>query len=118
MQTMKLRSLAGLQHVGTLLESLAKQQLSLPAHAWRIESERELPKALRPYATDLHAGMAWIAWATAADTWFLTGELSMSASRERGKPVLSVQRRSEMGRIEESGNWIQIAEGRWLKTPD
>jgi hypothetical protein len=69
-----------------------------------------LQKAVKEAAQQ---GRVWACWATAHETSLFTCEMSLPLSRERGTPVLQVNRYDENGELKDAGSWTTDPEGKW-----
>jgi hypothetical protein len=119
METVRLRNLQQPSQVEVLLEALVSRGNLLPKDAYRIRDPKALSSQLQMIAARAASeGRIWAAWATTHYTWLFTGEMSLHLSRERGTPVLLVNRYDENGELEDTGSWAADAQGKWQRCGD
>jgi hypothetical protein len=119
METMRLRNLQQPSQTEVLLETLVSRTDLLPKDAYRIRDSQALSSQLQAVVARAGAeGRIWAAWATAHFIWLFTCEMSLHQSRERGTPVLLVERYGEDGELQESASWAADAQGRWQRCGD
>lgn len=119
MDTSRLRKLQQEpSHVQRLLEALVTHSDLVPAGAYQIRDPASVPKELRNIATQAtKQGRVWACWAYTFRTWMITGEMPLSASRERGTPVLQVDVHTDEG-WKDSGFWMPGRDGGWTRCND
>jgi len=114
METMRLRAILQPSRVEALLEALAVSQRLVPADAYPVANAADLTPELRDRVRRMETeDHAWRAWTDDRYIWFLSGELSLPLSRERGRPVLQIRRYGEDGQLQESGVWLQMSDRSW-----
>jgi hypothetical protein len=119
METVRLRKLLQPSQIEVLLEALVSRGNLLPKDCYRIRDPQTLPSQLQMIvARAVSEGRIWACWANAHYTWLFTSEMSLHLSRERGTPVLLVNRYSENGELEDTGPWMADAAGRWQRLKD
>jgi hypothetical protein len=116
METMRLRNLLQPSQVEVLLEALVSRADLLPKGSYRIRDSKALASQLQKIiARDGSEGRIWACWADAHYTWLFTCEMSLHQSRERGTPVLQVNRYGEDGELQDTGSWMADAAGKWQR---
>ena len=119
METVRLRNLQQPSQIEVLLEALVSRGDLLPKDAYRIRDPTALSPQLQMIIPRVASeGRIWACWATAQRMWLFTSEMSLHLSRERGKPVLLVDRYRENGELEDSGPWMADAAGKWQRCGD
>jgi hypothetical protein len=119
MDTMRLRNVQKPSRIERMLEVLVAQAYSLPKDSYRIRDPNALPLRLQAIvARAVGEGRVWTCWATSQDTWLFTCEMSLQHSRERGAPVLLVDRYDENGTVTDSSTWTSSPEERWRRCED
>jgi hypothetical protein len=119
METRRLRHLQQPSRTETLLEALILRGYILPKDSYQIRDPKSLPSQLQVVvARAAQEGRVWACWATSHDTWLFTCEMSLPLSRERGSPVLLVNRYGEGGELTDSGSWAMDPEGKWKQLAD
>jgi hypothetical protein len=119
METMRLRNLLQPSQVEILLEALVSRGDLLPKDCYRIRDPKALSSQLQMIVARAAAEeRVWACWATTHDTWLFTCEMSLHLSRERGTPVLLVNRYGEDGSLQDVGSWAADAEGKWQRCGD
>jgi hypothetical protein len=119
METMRLRKLLQPAQIEVLLETLVVRGNLLPKNSYRIRDAKTLPSHLQTIAARAASeGRIWACWGTAHEAWLFTCEMSLHQSRERGTPVLLVNKYSEAGDLQDTGAWMADAEGRWQRCGD
>ena len=115
MQTLQLRSLQMPSNVSGLLEGLIAARGFLPESAYQIRDPAQMPRQLLRAAIEATAhGRVWSCWADGFHTALFTGEMSLPQSRERGVPVLNVDRYDDEG-LRDSGAWMRDRDGNWAR---
>jgi hypothetical protein len=116
METARLRNLQRPSQIKVLLEAFVSRTELLPKGAFRIRDPLALSSQLQPVVARAAAeDRIWAAWATSHHIWLFTCEMSLHLSRERGTPVLHVDRYGEDGQLQDSGPWAADAQGRWQR---
>jgi hypothetical protein len=119
METVRLRNLQHPSQVQVLLEALVSRTELLPKDAYRIRDAQALSPALQMIAARAGTdGRIWACWGTPHHIWLFTCEMSLHLSRERGTPVLLVNRYDENGELEDTGPWAADAQGKWHRCAD
>jgi hypothetical protein len=119
METIKLRKLQQPSGVEQLLEAYVANSGFLPTGAYQIRDRAQLRKELRTILVQAtRTGKVWACWAHNVSNWLFTAEMSLALSRERGAPVLQVNRYGDDGAIEASGCWMADPKGNWHRCAD
>jgi hypothetical protein len=119
METMRLRNLQHPSQIEVLLETLVSRGDLLPKGSYRIRDPKALSSQLQMIATQAASeGRIWASWANTHYIWLFTCEMSLHLSRERGTPVLLVNRYDENGELQDTGSWTADAEGKWQRCGD
>ncbi len=120
METVRLRRIQEPSRVGRLLDAFVVRGDYLPSNVYQVRDSRELPKGLRRIVTLATVqGEAWSCWASGAQIWLFTCEMSLPLSRERGVPVLLVRQYDEDAGLTDSGTWrYDPPQGTWTRCTD
>ena len=119
METRRLRTLQQPSHIEKLLEALVSRASLLPKDSYQIRDPGALPPPLQTLiAQAAQEGRVWRCCANSYETCLFTCEMSLPRSRERGSPVLLVNRYSESGELQEAGSWMSDQEGKWRPCAD
>jgi len=119
METVRLRRIQEPSRVERLLDAYVSRSQVLGADAHQIRDPSALPKTLRDVLTRArHQGQVWTCWEDRSRMWLFTCDMSLELSRERGAPVLQVNRYTEDGGLDESGRWIADPHGLWSRCTD
>jgi hypothetical protein len=119
METVRLRNLQQPSQIEILLETLVSRGDLLPKGSYRVRDPKALSSPLQMIAARAASeGRIWASWASTHQTWLFTCEMSLHLSRERGTPVLLVNRYDEKGELEDTGPWMADAAGRWQRLAD
>ena len=119
METTRLRNLQQPSQTELLLETLVSRANLLPKGAFRVRDPNALPSPLQAVVARAGSeGRIWAAWATPHQTWLFTCEMSLHRSRERGSPVLLVDRYGEDAGLQDAGSWAADAQGQWQRCGD
>ncbi len=116
METLRLRRIQIPSRVQRLLETFVSRGQQLPKHCYQLRDPKALSGPLRAILTRaLQDGHVWTCWASSFHTWLFTCEMSLPLSRERGAPVLRVNRYNETGELTEVGAWTPDRDGHWVR---
>jgi hypothetical protein len=119
METRRLRTIQQPSNVERLLETLVSRANFLPKDSYQIRDPSALSSQLQAVLTRaLQEGRVWGCWANSYETWLFTCEMSLPLSRERGAPVLLVNRYSESGELTDAGSWMTNPDGKWRRCED
>jgi hypothetical protein len=119
METRRLRALQPPSEVEKMLDAIILGATQLPKGSRQIRDAGELPTPLQVIVIRAtQEGRVWSCWANNFETWLFTCEMSLSLSRERGVPVLLVNRYAERGELEDSASWVAYADGKWFRCPE
>lgn len=119
METRRLRNLQQPSQVERLLEAFVARGDFVPEGCYQIRDASALPSQLqRVLVQASEEGRVWVCWANPHDTWLFTGEMSLPLSRERGAPVLLVNRYAESGDLTDAGSWTTDPDGKWRRCAD
>ena len=119
MDTMRLKNVQEPSRIERMLDVLVSQAYSLPKDAYRIRDPQALPLKLQGIVTRaVKEGRVWTCLASTEEMWLFTCEMSLELSRERGSPVLSVNRYDEKGIRTDSSAWMSTPEHRWRRCGD
>jgi hypothetical protein len=119
METRRLRSIQQPSRIERLLDGLISDRELLPKEAYQLRDPNSLPPPLQRVVTQAsEQGRVWLCWANSYETWLFTAEMSLPLSRERGAPVLQVNRFDEKGDLNEAGSWISDPHGKWRRLSD
>jgi hypothetical protein len=116
METLRLRKIQQPSQLERLLEAFVSRGDLLPPAAYQIRDPKTVPTPLRRLVSQaVRDGQVWTCWADNFHHWLFICEMSLSLSRERGSPVLKVNRYDEAGELTEAGTWAADREGRWQR---
>ncbi|MGH8131739.1 MAG: hypothetical protein ACRETP_00680 [Steroidobacteraceae bacterium] len=119
METRRLRTIQQPSHVERLLEALVSRANFLPKDSYQIRDPSALSSQLQTVlGRAVQEGRVWGCWATNYETWLFTCEMSLALSRERGTPVLLVNRYGDSGELTDAGSWMTDPEGKWRRCAD
>jgi hypothetical protein len=119
MDTRRLRTIQQPSHIERLLEALVSRANLLPKDCYQIRDPAALPPPLQTViAQAAREGRVWGCWANSYETCLFTSEMSLPRSRERGVPVLLVNRYGESGELQDTGVWMTDLEGKWRRCTD
>lgn len=119
METLRLRNLLQPGQTEILLETLVSRAGLLSKDAYRIRDPQALSPQLQMIITRATSeGRIWACWANPHSIWLFTGEMSLHLSRERGAPVLLVNRYDENAELEDTGPWTTDSAGTWQRCGD
>jgi hypothetical protein len=116
METLRLRGIQHPSHVGRLLEELVSSGTLLPKDGQQVHDPDALPRQLRELVGRAAAeGRVWACWGSSQEIRLFTCEMSLPLSRERGTPVLLVNRYDDCGELKDVGTWVADPEGKWRR---
>jgi hypothetical protein len=116
MDTKRLRTIQQPAHLERLLEAYITRSNVIPPDSYQIRDPDAVIPQLRSIALQAAAeGRVWACWAYGAQLWLFTAEMSLPLSRERGTPVLCVNRYDDHGELMEAGDWLLDADGFWRR---
>jgi len=119
METVRLRKIQQPSQVERLLDLLVSRSNYLPQDSFQVRNAAELPSQLQVIVIRAkQEGRVWACWASSLEMILLTCEMSLARSRERGIPVLLVNRYNEIGELKDSGSWITGPDGNWQRCAD
>jgi hypothetical protein len=119
METRRLRTMQQPSHIERLLEALVSRANLVSQDSYQIRDPDALPPPLQTLiAQAAQEGRVWRCWANSYETCLFTCEMSLPRSRERGSPVLLVNRYSERGELQDAGAWMSDHEGKWRPCAD
>jgi hypothetical protein len=114
METRRLRIIQQPSRIERLLDGLISDRELSPKDSYQIRDPAALPSPLQNAVTQAaQQGRVWACWANAYETSLFTCEMSLPLSRERGAPVLQVNRYDEKGELKDAGSWTTDPEGKW-----
>ena len=117
-QTIRLRKLQEPTNLSRLLDALIVRAALVPRGAYQIRSADSVPTELRNIAElAVHNRRAWSCWADGTHTWMFTGDIPLTISRKRRRPVLQVDVYEGDG-LRDSGLWISDRDGKWERCAD
>jgi hypothetical protein len=116
METKRLRTMQQPSHLERLLEAYITRSKVIPPESYQIRDPGAVVPLLRSIAVQAATeGRVWACWAYGAQLWLFTAEMSLPSSRERGTPVLNVNRYNDHGELMEAGPWVVDPEGFWRR---
>jgi hypothetical protein len=116
MDTRRLRALQPPAEVEKLLQALVSSRNLLPKGSYPIRDPSALPAPLQVIVVRAtQEGRVWACWASSFETFLFTCEMSLPLSRERGAPVIVVNRYGERGELAEAAAWVADPRGTWLR---
>jgi len=119
METKRLRMIQQPSHLERLLEAYITRSRVIPLDSYQIRDPGALTPVLRSIARQAAAeGLVWACWACGAHLWLFTAEMSLPLSRERGRPVLCVNRYNDHGELIEAGSWVLDPGGFWRSSSE
>lgn len=119
MDTKRLRTIQQPSHLERLLEAVITRAKLLPEDSYPIRDPSAMPTVLRGLARQsTKDGRVWACWAYGGQHWLFTAEMPLDASRERGRPVLRVNRYGDAGELTEAACWMVDPEGHWVRCGD
>lgn len=119
METVRLRRIQRPSQVERLLDLFIARSDLLPQDSFQIRNAAELPSQLQVIIVRSKGeGRVWSCWASSLQMSLFTCEMSLARSRERGTPVLLVNRYNEIGELKDAGSWITGPDGLWQRSAD
>jgi len=119
METRRLRTIQQPSHIERLLDALVSRANLSPKDGYQIRDPAALPPKLQTLITQAtQEGRVWGCWVNSFETCLFTCEMSLARSRERGSPVLMVNRYGESGELQDAGAWTSDPEGVWRRCAD
>jgi hypothetical protein len=116
METLRLRSIQNPSHVGRMLQALIERCALIPGGCQEVLDLATLPAQLEALVMRaLDEGRVWTCWSDAHETHLFTCEMSLPLSRERGTPVLLVNRYNDKAELKDAGTWLADPQGKWRK---
>jgi hypothetical protein len=116
METKRLRAIQQPSHVERLLDAYITRGNALPENAYQIRDPEALPLSLRGVVLQAaQEGRVWACWAYGPQIWLFTAEMSLPLSRERGAPVLCINRYGERAELTEASSWVVDPGGQWRR---
>jgi hypothetical protein len=116
METKRLRTIQQPSHLERLLEAYITRSNAIPPDSYQIRDPDATVSPLRSIALRAAAqGRVWACWAYGAQLWLFTAEMSLPLSRERGTPVLRIDRYNDHGELMEAGDWLLAPDGFWRR---
>jgi hypothetical protein len=116
METERLRKIQQPAHLERLLDAYITRSNVVPKDSYQIRDSDAVVAPLRrivPRAVE--EGRVWACWAYGAQQWLFTADMSLPLSRERGTPVLSINRYGEDGELKDAGAWLVGPDGFWQR---
>jgi hypothetical protein len=115
-ETLRLKLIQQPSQVDRLLYAFVLSSGALPEEACQVRDRADLTDVLRDKILKAERnGWSWGCWTTGNETWLFTGEMSLALSRERGLPVLRVNRYDKTGLLVEAGRYASDPRGRWQR---
>jgi len=116
METKRLRVIQQPSRVERLLDAYITRGNAVPEDAYQIRDPAALPSCLRGIVLQAaQEGRVWACWAYGPQIWFFTAEMSLALSRERGAPVLLVNRYTEDAELTDAGSWVVDPDSQWRR---
>jgi hypothetical protein len=116
MHTTKLRHLQQPSRLEAMLESLVINRNWIAPGSQRVYDRSDLPSVLQKLAIKAEKGdCTWRAWNNHDGLRLFVVEMSLSLSRERGRPALQVRYYNEQGGLQEYSVWAQLADDSWQR---
>ena len=116
METKRLRTIQQPSNLERLLDAYITRSDVVPKDAYQIRDPNSLVPLLKRIAVQAGAeGRVWACWEYGAQQWLFTAEMSLSQSRERRTPVLSINRYNDNAELMEGGNWLLDPDGIWRR---
>jgi hypothetical protein len=119
METRRMRAIQEPSRVERLLEALVANGGLWPKDSHQLRDPSTLAPQLKAVvAQAAQQGRVWTCWANSYETSLFTAEMSLAQSRERGAPVLLVNRYDEKGELSEAASWVSDPHGKWRRLTD
>ena len=119
METKRLRTIQQPSHLERLLEAYITRSHVVPKDSYQIrDPEAAVAPLGRIALRAVEEGRLWACWAYGVHQWLFTAEMSLPLSRERGAPVLSINRYGDDGELIEAGAWFVGPDGLWQRCSD
>jgi hypothetical protein len=119
METKRLRIIQQPSRLERLLEAYVTRSNVVPPDSYQIRDPDAVVPLLRSIALQAAAeGRVWACWGHGAQLWLFTAEMSLPLSRERGRPVLWVNRYNDRGELIEAGSWVLDPGGFWRSSSE
>jgi hypothetical protein len=116
METKRLRMIQQPLHLERLLDAYITRSDVIPKDSYQIRDPDAVMARLRRILLQaVEDGRVWACWACDMQQWLFTADMSLPLSRERGTPVLSINRYGEDGELEETGTWLVGPDGLWQR---
>jgi hypothetical protein len=116
METKRLRTIQQPLHLERLLDAYITRSDVVPKDSYQIRDPNAVVAPLRRILLRAgEEGRVWACWAYGVQQWLFTADMSLPLSRERGTPVLSIDRYSEDGELIETGAWVVGPDGLWQR---
>ena len=116
METKRLRTIQQPYRLERLLDAYVTRSNVVPKDAYQIRDPIAVVSPLRRIAIQASAqGQVWACWEYGAQQWIFTAEMSLPLSRERGAPVLRINRYDDHGELTETGDWYLDPDGLWSR---
>jgi hypothetical protein len=116
METKRLRTIQQPLHLERLLDAYITRSDVVPKDSYQIRDPNAVVAPLRRILLRAgEEGRVWACWAYGVQQWLFTADMSLPLSRERGTPVLSIDRYSEDGELFETGACVVGPDGLWQR---
>ena len=116
METKRLQTIQQPFHLERLLEAYITRSNVIPKDSYQIRDPNAVMARLQRILLRAgDEGRVWACWAHDMRQWLFTADMSLPLSRERGTPVLSINRYREDGELEETGTWSVGPDGLWQR---
>ena len=116
METKRLRTIQQAFLQERLLEAYITRSNAVPEDSYQIRDPNAVMAPLRRILRRAgEEGRVWACWAYGVQQWLFTADMSLPLSRERGTPVLSINRYGEDGELKETGTWVVGPDGLWQR---
>jgi len=119
METKRLRTIQQPFLLERLLDAYITRSNVVPTGSYQIRDPKAVMAPLRRILLRaIDEGRVWACWACDMQQWLFTADMSLPLSRERGTPVLSINRYGENGELQEAGVWLVGPDGSWQRCAD
>jgi hypothetical protein len=116
METVRLRAVQQPSRIERLLVSFASSSKIVTEGSYLVRDPAAMsPPLQRVLAEVARKGHAWCCWTDDSQAWLITGEMSLSLSRECGSPVLDVAVYREDGTLADRDCWLVDRDGNWRR---